>query len=207
MTDVDYLAGVKATLTLPTDYDSPYKASYFNFYLGMNFTNGLAVEAGISYGNIQGAKLWRVFTNPGLSMPYGRPPGSVELALFLTNLGNGSCIPRFLINGTELACAAAGKLGKIKMVAAIHEDISDTAKRKTYFNQATFCCTGVLESAIEAHQAYGPASGWKPYSQISGLNWHVQRPPEPMHKLISCASSAGNNFTITMAKPTPPTGL
>jgi len=204
MTNVETLAGLKATLTLPSEYDSPYNYSYFNFYLGMNFPNGLAVEAGISYSNIHGSKLWRVFTNPGQSLPFPSPPGSVEMALYLVHLASGQCVPTFVFDGRPITCGAAGARGKIKMVGAIHEDISDTTRRKTWFNSATFRCTGVLVEPVQAPEAFAPTGSWKPYSAVSDLVWHVQRPPEPIHKLISCPNSVGDNFTLTMAKPSPP---
>lgn len=201
MTCSDHLFGLRATLTLPTEYASPNPWSYFNFYLGINYVGGGgAVEAGASFGWRGGVLGWRTFINPGSSKLSPGLASSLDLALFIRDSGDGSGFPVFYVNGSEpLVGSVRGKKGKVKMVAAMHEDINAPWRRKTWFNQAVFKCTGVIDCAQPASAT--PATvKWLPYATVPKLVWHLQRPPS-VFRLISARSSSGDSYRTTMYKP------
>lgn len=202
MTSTDYLAGIRATLTLPTQYQSPNPWSYFNFYLGINFSSpaGAAVEAGVSYGQPKGELSWRTFINPGSTKLSPGLAASLDLALFIQDSGNGAGYPVFYVNGAgPIAGAVWGRCGKVKMVAAMHEDKKNDVQRTTWYDRATFRCTGVVEYAQPAGASPSTIK-WIPFSSISGLSWHVQRPASRFRR-IQCISGSGENFTTSMLAP------
>jgi hypothetical protein len=201
MTSSDHLAGIRATLTLPTQYQSPNPWSYFNFYLGINFSQpaGAAVEAGVSFGLPNVDLNWRTFINPGPSKVTAGLSGSLDLALFIQDAGKGAGYPVLFVNGVgPIKGEVWGRCGKVKMVAAMHEDKGSDIARETWYDKAVFRCTGVLEYAQPASAT--PATiKWKPWSSIAGLAWHLQR-PDSYFRRIQCSCGTGDNFTTTMVK-------
>lgn len=202
MTNVKHLAGIRATLTLPTQYQSPNVWSYFNFYLGINFDkpSGMAVEAGVSYGQPKGILDWRTFINPGSSEVTPGLSGSMDLALFVEDVREGAGYPVLYVNGKgPMRGSVGGRCGQVKMVTAMHEDKKSDTARTTWYNRATFRCTGVVEQAQPVGST--PATiKWIPFGSVAGLAWHLQRPPSRFRRIQSISGS-GDNFTTAMIDP------
>jgi len=200
MTSTDYLAGLRATLTLPTKYGSPNAYSYFNFYLGINYPGGGAVEAGISYGWKEGVLGWRIFTNPGITRLIGSPPQTIDLALYIKDHGKGAGFPVCYFGGYGSAASSAwGKCGKVKMVAAMHEDIGDAYRRKTWFDQMIFKCTGVIDRPQPGDST--PATvNWLPFNTIPKLKWHLQR-PDSSFRMMQAPGFTGDYYRVIMYEP------
>lgn len=139
----DDWTGIKAALTLPKEFASPNKESYFNFYLGINGARS-TIEAGISYSeNVSKYKEagWHAFINidgAGTNQPISITPGetlivSLELIKGTAKLAAGKYILP--------ARATTLKSGAPKMCIALHED--KQKNRTTWFDQASFACQGV----------------------------------------------------------------
>lgn len=208
MTSTKTLAGLRATLRLPTKYDVAYDFSYFNFYLGINFASGGACEAGVSYGYRHGLKAWRIFINPGMSMIYPGITGVVDLTLALLEFAPGAATPvLFVNNSSSMRSSVSGKLGQVKMVAAIHEDITDSSRRRTWFDQAAFACTGVIDS-VQPGASMPSTIPWMSYTKVDKLTWHLQR-PDTSFSLIQSSSFTGDNYRVFMKQPvaTQPAGV
>jgi hypothetical protein len=200
MTSTKTLAGLRATLRLPTKYDVPYNFSYFNFYLGINFASGGACEAGVSYGYRHGLKAWRIFINPGISMIYPGAMGVMDLTLALLEFAPNAATPvLFVNNSSSIRSSVSGKLGQVKMVAAIHEDITDSSRRKTWFDEGVFACSGVIDS-VQPGASLPNTIPWIPYTKVEKLTWHLQR-PDTKFGLIQSSSFTGDNYRTFMKQP------
>jgi hypothetical protein len=187
-------SGIKANLTLPTVFNCDSKESYFNFYLGINFTNNQAVEAGISYsmkpvpGTNEIRPHWRVFVNPpgnpveirhfnpqGITMPLKLDCQGKVATLYL-----GECPVAF--------GEAKGEHGYVKMVAAIHEAHGKTLDRTTRFDRIKF-------EALQVRKV--GRTDWLTIDKIVGLKWKCER-QDSAHFTMHPTSELYQNYVVTM---------